>query len=224
MNPHLELLLSPVYTGALHPEQLADLRKSTLTDETIRVQGIRSVPPSMIQPLLGFDLRGVTSAMLLPFPDPAGGWMDHIRVKVFPPQLSKKKGGDGEATIKYMQPKGSGVRLYFPRATMARACAPGETLRLVEGEKKALALAQLGFPTVGLCGVEGWHRKAEDALIPDFDRLHLGGRAVWIYPDADVETNEMVSHAIGRLGAALALRGAIPELVHLPSEVEEAAA
>lgn len=224
MNAHLELLLSPVYTSALHPAHLADLRRSTLTDETIESQGIRSVPPSMIQHLLGFNPSGITSAMLIPFPDPAGGWMDHVRMKIFPPILSKKKGGEGETTIKYLQPKGSGVRLYFSRATMARACAPGETLCLVEGEKKALAFAQLGFPTVGFCGVEGWHRKGDDTLLSDFDALSLNGRAVWIYPDADVETNGMVAHAITRLGAALAERGATPELVHLPSDAEEAVA
>lgn len=41
-------LLSPIYPASLAPEHLADLRKSGLTDETIRLHRIRSVPPAMI--------------------------------------------------------------------------------------------------------------------------------------------------------------------------------
>ena len=61
-----------------------------------------------IDPLLGMRSPGVRSAYLIPFADPAGGWMHHVRMKVFPP-LKTTMG-----TIKYLQPRGSGVRLYFP--------------------------------------------------------------------------------------------------------------
>jgi len=70
MNPHLELLLSNVYDGALASEHLVDLRKSALTDAMIAEQFIRSVPPSMIGKLLGFDMPGIRSAMLCPFGRP----------------------------------------------------------------------------------------------------------------------------------------------------------
>src|SRR5215831_14247018 len=109
MNAHLDFLLSALYESAqLHPLHLADLRKSGLTDATIRQQKIRTVPPHMIDHLLGFSVPGVTSAYLVPFPNPRGGWMDHVRVKVFP-SIETKSG-----TIKYLQPKHSGVRVYFP--------------------------------------------------------------------------------------------------------------
>jgi hypothetical protein len=51
MNPHLAFLLSSVYdaTRLDHPEHLADLRKSGLTDETIRAQKITDVPPHIIR-------------------------------------------------------------------------------------------------------------------------------------------------------------------------------
>src|SRR5437667_3293179 len=49
MNPHLDFLLSVLYdSDPLAPEHLADLRKSGLSDTTIGVQKLRSVPPSMI--------------------------------------------------------------------------------------------------------------------------------------------------------------------------------
>src|SRR5580765_5362535 len=110
MNPHLELLLSRVYDGSLSSEHRADLRKSALSEETIRAQHIRSVPPSMMGRLLGFDLPRVTSALLFPYPSADGGFMDVRRLKLFPPQVD----GEGHG-FKYAQPKGSGPRVYFVR-------------------------------------------------------------------------------------------------------------
>ncbi len=137
MNRTLELLLSRLYDGALAPEHRADLEKSALTDETIRSALIRSVPPEMIPKLLGFDVAAVRSALLFPFRLPDGGFMDHVRFKIFPPTVDAK--GD---TLKYLQPKGTAPHLYFAPATM-RAVLEGEApLWLVEGEKKALAVAQ----------------------------------------------------------------------------------
>lgn len=34
----------------------------------------------MIGRLLGFDIAEIRSALLIPFPDPAGGFMDHVRM------------------------------------------------------------------------------------------------------------------------------------------------
>lgn len=39
---------------SLHPEHLADLKKSGLSDETIREAGIYSAPPNEIHKLLGW--------------------------------------------------------------------------------------------------------------------------------------------------------------------------
>jgi hypothetical protein len=93
MNPHLEHLLSRVFDGALAPEHLADLRKSSLGDEIIAEQHIRSVPPGMIARLLGYDLPKVTSALLFPYPSPDGGFMDTVRVKLFAPQIDSEGHG-----------------------------------------------------------------------------------------------------------------------------------
>src|SRR5215471_11833582 len=99
MNPHFAHLLGKTYDETLAPEHLADLRKSTLTDETIRAQFIRSVPPAMISRLLGFDLDGIRSALLFPFRSPAGGFMPHVRLKIFP-TLTDARGH----AVKYLQP------------------------------------------------------------------------------------------------------------------------
>ena len=218
MNAHLALLLSSVYDGALAPTHRADLDRSGLAAETIRRQAIRSVPPAMIPRLLGFDPKAVTSALLFPFPDPAGGWLDHVRVKVFPP-LSD---ADGH-TVRYLQPRGSGVRLYFVRDCLRAVREGDEPLYVAEGEKKALALAQLGLPVFGLCGIEGWHPCGSRALLPDFDQIRLAGRVVDLLPDGDWRSNPNVARAVARLHAALAQRGAHPRLVALPAAAAEVA-
>lgn len=209
----LRLLLSPIYPGSLAPEHLADLRRSGLTNDTIQYYRIRSVPPGMICQLLGFDIPAIRSACLIPFPDPRGGFMNHIRMKVFPP-FQDKRGN----TVKYLQPRKSGVRLFFP-LTPEDALTGSRPLWLVEGEKKCLAVAQLGLPAVGFCGIEGWHLAGSSDLLPDFDRLHLHGRVIELLPDGDWRTNPNVQRGAERFARALEARGARPRLVMLPEEV-----
>jgi hypothetical protein len=210
----LEMLLSKIYDGALAPEHRADLRKSGLTEETIREQYIRSVPPRMIPRLLGASWDRVRSALLFPFRAPAGGFMPHVRVKVFPSLTD----AEGHA-IKYLQPRGTGPRLYFVARCLRRVLDGDEPLWIVEGEKKALAVAQLGKAAIGICGVEGWHPAGYRYLLPDFDALRLADRVVEVVPDGDFQTNPNVRRAIHELGRALAAQGARPRAVILPSEL-----
>jgi hypothetical protein len=213
VNSWLAHLLSRVYDGALAAEHLADLRKSTLTDETIAGQFIRSVPPAMVGRLLGFDPPGVTSALLFPFRSPAGGFMDYVRVKVFP-SLTDAAGH----AIKYLQPRRSGVRLYFVASCLERVLRSDEPLWITEGEKKACCVAQLGYPVVGIVGVQGWHAKGSSLLLPDFHTIPLRGRVIELLPDSDYQTNPDVERAIRTLGAALAAHGAHPGVRLLPRE------
>jgi hypothetical protein len=211
VNPWLSHLVSRAYDGALAPAHRDDLRKSTLTDATIAQQYIRSVPPAILPRLLGFDLRSVRSALLFPFRSPAGGFMDHVRVKVFPPLTDAA----GHA-VKYLQPRGSGVRLYFVASCLERVLHSDEPLWITEGEKKAACVAQLGFPVIGLTGVQGWHAKGSCLLLPDFDAIPLAGRVVELLPDSDYQTNRDVERAIRSLGHALVARGAQPGAVCCP--------
>jgi hypothetical protein len=211
VTPHLDFVLSCLFDDLLQPEHRADLRKSGLTDETIRRQKIRTVPPDMIDPLLGFPAPKIQHAYVIPFPDPRGGWFDHVRLKVFP-SITTESG-----TIKYLQPKHSGVRIFFPRATLDNVLRSADPLYVVEGEKKSLAVAQLGRPTIGICGVEGWHVAGARELHPDLDDVGLSGRVVNVIPDADVRTNPDVHRAVRRLGDALVARGATAQLVRVPA-------
>jgi len=205
------MLLSTIYQGSLCEEHRRDLEKSGIKEATIHLHRIMSVPPMEIHHLLGFDTPQVESAMLIPFPHPGGGFMDHVRVKVFPP-FKDRKGG----SIKYLQPKGSGVRLYFPIMVQEEVCRGAAPLYLVEGEKKALAVAQLGLPAVGFCGIEGWHRTRSRDLLPDFDLIHLRDRIVELVPDGDWRINPFVRKGVERFALELQAHGSRPRKVILP--------
>jgi hypothetical protein len=212
MNPHLDFLLSCLYDDFLGADHRADLHKSSLTDATIRLQKIRSVPPHMIehQQLLGFATPQVISAYLIRFADPRGGWMNHPRMKIFP-ALTTTRG-----TIKYLQPRDSGVRIFFPVATLPAVLHTADPLYAIEGEKKSLSVAQLGLPAIGFCGIEGLHVKDSRDLHPDLDDVGLRGRVVNIIPDGDWRTNVAVNRAVNQLAAALERRGAHPQIISLP--------
>jgi hypothetical protein len=137
-----------------------------------------------------------------------------VRVKVFPPLADT----DGHPT-KYLQPKASGARLYFPAACLREVIESNAPLWLCEGEKKSLAVSQLGLPAVGFCGVEGWHAAGRLRLLADFDPIRLQGRDVELLPDGDYATNRHVKRAIDGLAQQLAIRGARPGVRHLPREL-----
>jgi len=237
VNPFLSFLLSPAYDSALASEHLADLRKSTITDETIAQQHIRSVPPAALQHahLLGFDLPGVRSAMLLPFCSPGGGFMDLVRVKIFPtlvkverdermlwiPEAEQQPRDIKHETVKYLQPKRSAPRVYFARRCLRAVLEGDAPLWIVEGEKKALSVAQLGLPTIGICGVEGWHITGTKTLLPDFDAIRLEDRRIELLPDADYQTNQNVNRAIRNFAHALLARGARPGVRLLPRQLPQ---
>jgi hypothetical protein len=217
MNLNLDFVLSPLFDGLdrMHPAHLADLRKSSLTDETIVRQKIRTVPPAMIDQLAGFRVpAAVTSAYVIPYPDPAAGWMDHIRMKLFPALVD-----EGGSTVKYIQPPRSGTRVFFALATLAAVLNSDVPLWVIEGEKKCLAIAQRGLPAVGIAGINCWNAVGSRRLHPDFDHIPLMGRIVELVPDSDWKTNPRVRNAVGALATALAGAGARPRIVVLPDQV-----
>ena len=215
LNRYLDVLLNTRPTGdLLEPEQLADLRRSGLSDETIARQVIRSVPRRMVPRLLGFDPQEVTSAYVLPFPDPRGGWMNHVRLKVFPSFVDRR-----DRTVKYLGPRGAPPRVFFPLATLGAVIVGDAALWVVEGVKKALAVAQLGLPAVGFEGIEGWHVGGSRDLLPDFAVVPLRGRVVELVPDGDVRTNPNVERGALRFAEALQARGGRVRIVILPTAI-----
>lgn len=231
---YFEFILSAVYDRSdLDPQHARDLDGSGITVETRTRHKIRSVPPDMIDPLLGYHAPNVRSAYVIPFPDPRGTWLDHIRLKVFMSDASEREvTGDHVQTIgagryrynsgrtKYLVRRHSPPRLFFTLATLPTVLHGDEVLWIAEGCKKGLALAQVGLPTVAIESPFSWHLKNSRELLPDFASIALKGRTIELVPDSDVETNPLILRSMRQLADALRAVGACPRLVRLPASIK----
>ena len=191
---------SIVETGNLalhfHPDHLADLRASGLTDGTIRGAGVYSLRPSDIA--LFFNARRGTpeeirSALCFPY---AGGTF--ARIKLFP-ALSK---------MKYAEPAQTSARLYVPFSIN------NGDIVVCEGEKKTLAACQAGLNAVGVGGVWTWVSHGQP--IDDLAGVEWNGRDAIIIPDSDVFVRVDLLRAIYALGCELRTFGAAVLVARIP--------
>jgi putative DNA primase/helicase len=179
-----------------HPEHLADLRASGLSDETIKAAGAYSLAPRYISRFFA-AYKGVPdeieSALCFPYQG-----SDFARIKLFP-ALGK---------MKYSQPPGTGARLYMP-FRMSAGC-----LYVVEGEKKTLAAHQAGLNAVGIGGVWNWLHDGEP--VADLKLVEWDGRDVTIVPDSDVFGRTDLLRPIYALGRELQTLGANVLVAQIP--------
>lgn len=192
---------------SLHPEHFKDLRKSALSDETIRQAKLYSVPPGDINSILGPGLAAkvnsllasgsITDFSLLAFPYPDG----FVRYKLFP-SITDKEGHK----LKYFQPPGSEVHLYYLSEIENKLADPSIPLIITEGEKKSLSLHQIDILTVGLGGDWGWMQEGKP--ISDLNKIAWIGREVIIVPDSDAWTNQEIRNAYYSFAIEIQNRGA----------------
>jgi hypothetical protein len=176
---------------------LENLRASGLTETTIRANGLRTRDGALEFPYR--DLRGNVNCF--------------CRRRPHKPSVI-----DGKPA-KYVQPKGSGPRAYFPVASLRLLRDGRSPVYITEGEKKALALAQLGLAAVGIGGVWCGCKKDSAELIDDLAAVPWEGRAVYIVFDYDAkpQTRRDVEAARTRLARGLkAARGGDIYNVELP--------
>jgi hypothetical protein len=198
------------------PLHLQDLRNSALSDETIRENGIYSVPLRDIPKKLEGRFPKVESLLAFPY-----GTDGYERVKLFPPQSTDK------GTVKYYQKAGSPCRLYVPPEMEAILQDASSPLSFTEGEKKTLKAIQEGIPCIGLGGLWSWSDGSPDKnLIPDFERINLKGRTVYLVPDSDWlnpdrhGNRKNLREAVYELAHRLIDRGAKVFVVELPQGLE----
>jgi putative DNA primase/helicase len=181
-----------------HPEHLADLRASGLTDETIRAAGVYSIRPCDISHF--FNLRRgvpseIESALCFPY---QGG--DFARIKLFP----------SVAKMKYSQPSKTGARLYMPFKIGDGA------VYICEGEKKTLAAHQADMNAVGIGGLWNWLSKGQP--IDDLQLIEWDGREVTIIPDSDVFNRVDLLRAVYALGRELQSLGGSVYVAQIPQD------
>jgi hypothetical protein len=215
----------------LQQQHLDDLRKSGLRPETIQAAGFRTVQGAEVNGILnwrgGAEVLG--ACLYVPYLNRDRTPIGFGRVKPDVPRREPRPDGSVRQ-IKYEQPKDVGVRVYVPPMVWCLVDDPSRPLVVTEGEKKALAAAQLGFPCVGLGGVDCWSKtracgedgrpKGPRLLLDDWQALQLKDRTVFLAYDAErpgTQAYENVRRAERTLALALADQaGASVRIIRLP--------
>jgi putative DNA primase/helicase len=202
----------------LLPHHLDELHASGLTDETIATAQIYS--ETRLDELARIlDWRAcpqrMAPAIVFPFLGPDGP-TGYARIK---PDQPRSKDGK---LVRYESPRGRSNEIYTPTGTIAALNVRSVGLLITEGEKKALAADQLGYPTIGLVGVWGWKVGRAPQLLPSLERVGWPDRTVTIAFDSDVRTNEQVQAAEIQLAIHLRRRGAQVKVVRLPEGRDDA--
>ncbi|MBX3306494.1 MAG: DUF3854 domain-containing protein [Nitrospira sp.] len=202
---------------SLAPEHLADLQKSGLTDSTIEACQIHSVPPYNIK-----LPKAVESACSYPYFRLDGTLSGLERWKLFPPLVD-----DDGSIQKYHQPKSTDPELYLPPlptipSWQEIASDPTIDLTITEGEKKCLALCQIGVVCIGVSGVWNWRQRLDDEpmVLLGIEGFVWEGRKVELVPDSDVWLPEKFVALCGfyALAQVLKEREAIVTFVRLPGK------
>jgi putative DNA primase/helicase len=194
------------------PHHLVELRRSGLTDDTIRAAGIRSeVSPIKVAALLDWKRCSskICPVMVFPFID-ADGRNGYSRIK---PDRPRRIAGD---PVKYESPRGQPNQIYLPPGVAGILDDPTCELLITEGEKKSLCATQSGFPCIGLVGVFGWKEKGRESFLPSLERIVWKDRSVYLVFDSDIVTNENVQAAESRLAILLQNRGAKVRVCRIP--------
>lgn len=199
----------PKVTGKLpvYGKDLENLRASGLTDATIRANGLRTESdPAKLATILnrGVGSNACLGGLVIPYRNLVGEINCFARVRPHVPRVR-----DGEP-VKYEQPVGELPRAYYPHASLPNLRDGSTSVYITEGEKKALALSQIGLAAVGIGGVWCWKKKGTEKLIDDLAAIAWQDRVVSICFDYDrkAETRRQTGGAARRLARALRNAGA----------------
>lgn len=197
----------------LKPWDLESLRASGLDDESLRLaQLYTETNRRAIAQLMGRAFYPECgAALVIPFIEP--GTADPYAYRIRP---SKPRIGARGKPVKYDQAANTPLLVYWPPRLRVSGELQGLSAMLwTEGEKKALALDQLGYACIGLTGVHNWHDPAHKdqhgvyVLHPTLAKhARVAGRQHVIVFDADSHDNDQVMTAAQRLAGVLLAAGA----------------
>jgi len=202
------------------------LQASAIADEVIKERGYRTITNAKELKTLGFsDSQMRVPGLLLPLHSTDG----EIPLYVYRPdnprvfEDKKQRNEDGtykQKVIKYEMPKGEKMRLDVPPRCQSGIGDPTIPLWITEGQKKADALASIGFCAIALLGVWnfiGTNERGGKVFLADFMDIAMnGGRPVRIVFDSDVMTKPEVKQALDILTQRLQKKGAMVQAVYLP--------
>lgn len=146
-------------------------------------------------------------------------WPNFYRIRYLDKGPIDFKKMAGEKDQRYGQPPRTGVCAYLPMT------ADWETIRhdpeydiiITEGELKAAAATDAGFPTIGLGGVWNFRASREGVwFLPELEAFDWVQRTTYICFDSDYLNKPNVCLAINALCEELQERGALVKLLALP--------
>jgi hypothetical protein len=171
----------PSYVSVLSDGTLRDLRASGLTDDTIELAEIH-------EPLR--EVNAQATSYNIPYFDVSGTRTDFSRVKHLAPAAGRGK---------YSQAPGSPVHVYVPphfsETTPDWAQNTEYRIVITEGEKKALAAAQVGVLTLGLGGVDNWRSRLKFLPAESVKHIEYGKRkGVMVKVEKDAQARDLEEH------------------------------
>lgn len=209
---------------------LEDLRGSGLTDATIAAAALYTERNARAVTQLLDRMYPAQSgpALVFPFFLPGADAPYAYRIKPTVPRVDRSRRGKPRP-VKYDQSGRVGLLTYFPPAVrISGGLQSDATLYWTEGEKKALALDQMGLPVVGLTGVWNWidpdasvQADAPAQLHPIIrEHVRIRARQHVIVYDADVRQNPKSMLAAKRLAGVLYAAGAAAVRFTCPPTLE----
>ena len=194
---------------------LAQLKESAPAFEVANERGYRTVTDKAELTSLGFVRTQLRVPSLLIPQWEVDGTQKNYQIRPDSPR-SDKKG----KLLKYENPAGSTIHLDCPPRCQKMLTNPLIPLWITEGSKKADALASKGACALSLIGVWGFKGKNEFGAITmlcEWDFIALKDRLVYLAFDSDIENKKQVKEALQRLAQHLKNKGAVVQLLRLPS-------
>jgi len=191
---------------------LEDLKRSGLTTADVTKLKLRPLTAEQTKKLVNKKLESYE----LPYFDLKGKKIPYSRVRFLE---SERKFGKEIKTIRYSQPKDSGVHLYIPPLLKWGDIALDINTPIIftEGEKKAAKACKEGIPCIGLGGVWSFKsNKKGKMLIDDFKLFKWKEREVSLIFDSDLATNPKVMQALVAFSKELTRLGAHVYIAYLP--------
>lgn len=198
----------------LSPEHLGMLQDSGITPDVAADRGYRTVAtPFEVPDLFGKAQRKRVPALLVPIYGVDGG--DEPVSYQLRPDEPRVDGRSGK-TVKYESPAKKPQVLDIPPRARPSLADPDTPLWVTEGAKKADSAVSIGLCCLSLAGV--WNFRATNpdggkVELPDWEKVALNGRTVYICFDSDVVTKQPVRRAMSRLAGILSRRGATAKVV-----------
>jgi hypothetical protein len=190
---------------------------SGISNEAARLLKLRGLPGPETQALCA-KFHPIAS-LHLPYFDFDGNPTEFYRVRYLEPLPGFA--GQVEKPQRYAQAPGTLNEIYLPpllaKPWSEIASDVSATIYVTEGELKAAAATQAGYPTIGLGGVDVWRSaKRGVVLLPQLKTIQWASRNVVILFDSDAAENPRVVNAQRRLAAELLAMGATPRIAALP--------